>query len=259
MPIVNGRGENNQAGHTVDDAGNTQVDFVWGNFPLQPNTGRDEDLDPLLDNHHLATTGYANYPQFIPNYDGLIQYDRFGNVMNNDTQDDGTADQGLEVVIPDFVRLTLSAADDLAGNVGLQLYTFSHVLTASYIESTGKTVRVTAYDEDYGNWSNATNAALNGLKVGDELDLSALTDDADPAVSLGLGVVKVTKVNNDDNNSWFEFKSSTELNLDKVALGTIYAGPNLVNIITVQRPNVTAPGMIANEDRNINVRYFAVS
>lgn len=237
MPIVNGRGELNGAGHTEDSAGNTQVDFVWGNLPLQPNTGRDVDLNPALDNHAFATNGWSNYPQFIPNYPG----------------DD---DQQLEVVVPDFVRLTLSAADDLAGNLGLDLYTFGHALTASYIESTGKTVRVTAYDTAYGTWSNASNAALNGLRAGDELDLSQLTDTADPAVSFELGNVTVTDVNNDGSSSWFEFKSSTNLNLDSEAQGTIYAGPNLVNIVTVQRPNETAPGDIVNDGRNVNVRYF---
>ena len=27
----------NQDGHLLDTAGNVAVDFVWGNFPLQPN------------------------------------------------------------------------------------------------------------------------------------------------------------------------------------------------------------------------------
>ena len=237
MPIVNGRGEGNMAGHTIDDAGNTQVDFVWGNLPIQPNTGRDDDLDPALDNHAIVTTGYANYPQFIPNYEG----------------DD---DQQLEVVVPDFVRLTIQNAGDLASDIGLDLYTFSHVLTASYVESTAKTVRVTAYDTDFGTWSNASGAALNGLRVGDELDLTALTDDADPVVSLGLGVVKVTNVENDGSDSWFEFKTATALELDTVAVGDIYAGPNLVDVVTVQRPNETAPGDIVDDGRNVNVRYF---
>lgn len=222
---------------TRDDAGNVQVDFVWGNLPMQPDEDRSTPLNPALDNHIIATTGYANFPQYIPNYAG-----------------DGDTD--FEVVVPNFVRLSLSAADDLANANNLNLYTFNHTLTASYIESTGKTVRVTAYDTAYGTWSNASGAALNGLIAGDELDLSQLTDDADPAVNLGLGVVKVTKVNNDGGDSWFEFKSDTALNLDQVALGTIYAGPNLVNVVTVQRPNQTAPGDIVDEGRNVNVRYF---
>lgn len=260
MPIVYGLGNENGAGHTEDSNGNIQVDFVWGNFPLQPNDQRDDNLDYTLDNHSIARDGWSNYPQYIPNYDGLVQFS--GNedsaLLNDDTQNDGDPDPELEVVIPNFVRMTRDAASDLADGSGLQLYDFSHVLTASYVESTGKTVRVTAYDTDYGTWSNAANAALNGLQVGDELNLVELTDDADPAVNLELGVVKVTKVNNDGSDSWFEFKSATELNLDTAAGGNIYAGPNLVNIITVQRPNETAPGDIANLGRNVNVRFFSV-
>lgn len=259
MPIVYGLGEPNMAGHTVDDAGNTQIDFAWGNMPIQPNTGREDDLDPALDNHILVTTGYGNYPQFIPNYDGLVQYS--GNedsaLLNNDTQNDGTADQELEFVIPNFVRLTRDAASDLAAGNGLDLYEFGHYLTVSYVESTGKTVRVTAYDTDYGTWSNASGAALNGLRAGDELYFTGLEINEVP---VDFGTIKVTNVENDGSDSWFEFKLATapEVAYDDIAVGNVWAGPNLVNIITVQRPNETAPGDIANIGRNVNVRYFSL-
>lgn len=219
-----------------DDLGNVQVDFVWGNFPLQPDELRDTPLDPTLDNHSIATTGYSNYPSFIPNYAG-----------------DGDTDP--EFVVPDVLRKTLNQAADLIEAAGGSFLPVDHYLTASYVESTGKTVRVTAYDTEFANWSNTSGAALVGLKVGDELDLSALTDDQVISTNLGLGVVKVTKVNNDGSNSWFEFKSATELALDTAAAGTVYAGPNLVEIVTVVRPN-TGPGTIQNEGRNINVRFI---
>ena len=243
--------------YPTDDLGHPQVDFVWGNIPMQPNDERGmATLDPALDNHVIAAEGYSNYPSFIPNYDGLNQYNNLNVLINEDSQGDGDPDAGLEVVIPDFVRLTLSAAGDLADKSALSLNTISHVLTATYVESTAKVVRVTAYDTDYGNWGNSSSEALIGLRVGDELNLSNLTDTSDPAVSLELGTVKVTKVNNDGDQSWFEFKSATELALDTAASGTVYAGPNLVNIVTVQRPNHTAPGAIANVERWVNVRYI---
>lgn len=95
---------NNNA-HTLDSAGNTQVDFVWGNMPLQPNDVRTENTlsnfggstgdtgwaqttyatPTRLDfagttkalnngisftvasaNHELDETGYAGYPAFTP-------------------------------------------------------------------------------------------------------------------------------------------------------------------------------------------------
>jgi hypothetical protein len=49
----------------VDDLGNVQVDFVWGNLPLQPDDQRGSNtLDPTLDNHEIATEGYNGYPGF---------------------------------------------------------------------------------------------------------------------------------------------------------------------------------------------------
>jgi len=64
----------NNNGHLLDDAGNVVVDFVWGNFPLQPNdvrpdtaTGR---LDFALSNHTTAEGGWNGYPLFEPNTDG---------------------------------------------------------------------------------------------------------------------------------------------------------------------------------------------
>lgn len=55
----------------VDDLGNVQVDFVWGNLPMQPNDARGmATLDPALDNHVIAAEGWSGYPAFIPNFEG---------------------------------------------------------------------------------------------------------------------------------------------------------------------------------------------
>jgi hypothetical protein len=243
-----------------DDSGNIQVDFVWGNVPMQPDEDRGENtLDMDLDNHVIADIGWSNYPQYIPNYDGLVQYS--GNLdselLNDNNQNDEGPDADLEVVVPNFVRMTREDASDLANSLNLDLYDFGHYLTVQGVESTGKTVRVYAYDTDYSDWSNASGAALNGLKAGDELYFTNLQIDETP---VDFGTIKVTKVNNDGDNSWFEFKLATEPETayDAAAIGDVWAGPNLVNIITVQRPNSTAPGDIVNEGRNVNVRYFSL-
>lgn len=91
-----------------DSGGNVQVDFVWGNFPLQPNDDRGSaTLNPALDNHSIATTGWANFPSFLPNYAG-----------------DG--DTGLEVAVPKITgaleataltRLTAAGLTATAGAV----------------------------------------------------------------------------------------------------------------------------------------------
>lgn len=41
MATIPGLGGLNTDAHSIDDKGNVQVDFVWGNFPLQPNDDRD--------------------------------------------------------------------------------------------------------------------------------------------------------------------------------------------------------------------------
>ncbi|CAB4192980.1 hypothetical protein UFOVP1243_1, partial [uncultured Caudovirales phage] len=64
----------NNDGHLVDSAGNVAIDFVWGNFPIQPNDVRPnttaERLDPALDNHIIALSGWNGFPQYSPNTAG---------------------------------------------------------------------------------------------------------------------------------------------------------------------------------------------
>lgn len=219
---------------TRDSLGNVQVDFVWGNFPLQPDADRGGNtLDPTLDNHSIATTGYANFPQFIPNYAG-----------------DG--DTGFEVVVPDVLRKTVAEANTILDAVNLNLQNTSHTLVASYITSTGKTVRVSAVSDsfDYG-------PPLSGLRVGDELHFTL--DIGSGPTTVDFGTVKVTKVNEDGSNSWFEFKVGTApvVAYDDAAVGTIYGGENLINVITVQAAGGGgSEGTIHNEGYNVWTRTF---
>jgi hypothetical protein len=82
----------NNDGNPVDSAGNVQVDFVWGNFPMQPNDERADGtptatvttnpvgnyggwtntgtvqsalLDTTKDGHNIATADWAGFPSFI--------------------------------------------------------------------------------------------------------------------------------------------------------------------------------------------------
>ena len=60
----------NNNGNLLDDAGEVAIDFVWGNFPIQPNDARPnttaERLDPALDSHIIALSGWNGYPQYSP-------------------------------------------------------------------------------------------------------------------------------------------------------------------------------------------------
>ena len=64
----------NENGNLLDDAGNIVIDHVWGNMPMQPNDVRVENggglLDPDLDNHGIAYTGWNGYPLYEPNTAG---------------------------------------------------------------------------------------------------------------------------------------------------------------------------------------------
>ena len=76
----------NNNGNLLDDAGNVAIDFVWGNFPIQPNDARPDAasatlsttvtervagrLDPAADNHIIALSGWNGFPLYNPNTAG---------------------------------------------------------------------------------------------------------------------------------------------------------------------------------------------
>jgi hypothetical protein len=76
----------NNNGNLLDTSGEVAVDFVWGNFPIQPNDARPDAasatlsttvttrvagrLAPTLDNHIIALSGWGGYPLFTANSAG---------------------------------------------------------------------------------------------------------------------------------------------------------------------------------------------
>ena len=225
--------------YPTDDAGHPQVDFVWGNMPMQPDDERGmATLDPALDNHVIADIGWSNYPAYIPNYSG----------------DD---DSGLEYVVPDLLRKTRSEAEALLSNHNsdLNLFDIAHYLTVNRVATAGKTVRVYAYDTD--SWDDGQ-GALNGLRVGDELYFTSLEIDEVPT---SFGTIKVTAVNDEgeEPETYFEFKVAEAYSpdIDEDATGSVWAGPNLEDVITLQRFWNPA-GSIKNPGTNVHVRYFSL-
>ena len=259
-----------------DDSGNVQVDFVWGNVPMQPNDARSYDefsfgggsgdvgwsstyqlaggnlTQGTLENNvavqdlfninpeigtdsNRVTTGYSNFPGYIPDYAG----------------DD---DSGLEAVIPNLVRLTRSAANALLDAANLDYYVAYHNLEVQSIESTGKTVRVYAYNESWNNWGGYAGAELNGLRVGDEVSINSNYDGTD----YDWTNVKVTALALDETDSWFEFEEAAVISpaIDTlIDAGTVFAGDNLVDVVTLQRSNHAA-GSIKNEGFEVHYRCF---
>jgi len=97
----------NNNGNLLDSAGNIAVDFVWGNFPLQPNDQRPDTatgrLNYDLDNHVLAETGWNGYPLFVPNTDG--------SAVDSDSPADGIQN--------DEIFLNIALNPDVTGTVEL--------------------------------------------------------------------------------------------------------------------------------------------
>ena len=95
----------NTNGHLVDDKGNVAVDFVWGNFPLQPNDVRAENggalLDYTLDSHNIVEDGWNGYPLYTPNsvgsQTGGVDYVTVPNVLGSVATDAATLLGDLEL------------------------------------------------------------------------------------------------------------------------------------------------------------------
>jgi hypothetical protein len=108
----------NNNGNLLDDAGEVAIDFVWGNFPIQPNDVRPDAasatlsttvttrvagrLDPAADNHIVALSGWNGYPQYLP----------------GDAGEDviGTTDY---VLVPSVLGLTTALATDAMKDASL--------------------------------------------------------------------------------------------------------------------------------------------
>ena len=95
----------NTNGHLVDSAGNVAVDFVWGNFPMQPNDVRAENggslLDYTLDSHNIVEDGWNGYPGYTPNTAGGqtagVDYITVPNVLGSVATDAATLLGDLEL------------------------------------------------------------------------------------------------------------------------------------------------------------------
>lgn len=110
----------NQNGRLIDDSGNVVVDFVWGNFPIQPNDVRAENggglLDYTLDSHNIVEDGWNGYPLYTPN-------------------DPGSQTGGVDyITVPNVLGSVATDASALLGDLEL------NTTTASAATNTPKTV-----------------------------------------------------------------------------------------------------------------------
>jgi hypothetical protein len=128
----------------TDTSGQQAVDFVWGNFPMQPNNDRaaaitpanigggagdyswsattrvaSDRLNPALSNHAVAEAAYAGYPGFTGNDDGAyvsgVAYIVVPSVLGDTTAValDELKDAGYEAAN----ITTATAATNVAGSI----------------------------------------------------------------------------------------------------------------------------------------------
>jgi hypothetical protein len=161
----------NENGNLLDTAGNVVVEFVWGNFPLQPNDVREENggdlLDATLDNHRIAYEGWNGYPLYTPNTAGP---EGAGFIVVPNVIGETTAvatriltDDGLVVTAATAATNAAKVVTDIARTEGETdtVYTTS----AAHGYSAGQKVTV----------SNTGVAALNGVKVIDSVTTDTFT------------------------------------------------------------------------------------
>lgn len=166
----------NENGNLVDDAGNVVVDFVWGNFPLQPNDVREENkqdwvtdplLDPALDNHSIAYEGWNGYPLYSPDTEGaegagyIVVPSVVGQTLTNATdilEDDGlvvtvaTAAANVRKAITRFNATSATVARVYTGSASTAYPVGSKVTIQNGIDDAGESdVNVPTYA--YGTWT----------------------------------------------------------------------------------------------------------
>jgi hypothetical protein len=113
----------NNNGNLLDTSGEVAVDFVWGNFPIQPNDARPDAasatlsttvttrvagrLDPEADNHIIALSGWNGFPLYNPNTAG----------------EDVAGDAVDYVLVPSVLGLTTALAQDAMKDASLVVTT----------------------------------------------------------------------------------------------------------------------------------------
>ena len=144
----------NNNGHLVDDKGNVVVDFVWGNFPLQPNDDRPDTarLDFALDNHVIAETGWNGYPLYEPNTDGEYV--------------SGTA----YIVVPNVLGLTTALAVDALKDAG---YTAGNITTATAATNAAKSITLVTRTAGSTEVSITATGAVAAYPVGTKITVAS--------------------------------------------------------------------------------------
>jgi len=137
----------NNNGNLLDTAGEVAIDFVYGNFPIQPNDARPDAasatlsttvytrvagrLDPAADSHINALSGWNGYPLYTPNTTG-----------------EDVAGSVDYILVPDVRGFTTALAEDAMKDASLTVTTaaaaVNAVSTITAVSRTGTTATITS-------------------------------------------------------------------------------------------------------------------
>jgi len=155
----------NNNGNLLDDAGNVAIDFVWGNFPIQPNDARPDAasatlsdtvytrvagrLDPAADNHIIALSGWNGFPLYNPGSYG-----------------EDVAGATDYVLVPNVLGLTTALATDAMKDASLVPTTAAAATNAAGV--------VTAASRTAGSGVTTITDSAHGFVTGNKVTISSV-------------------------------------------------------------------------------------
>ena len=158
----------NNNGNLLDTASQVAIDFVYGNFPIQPNDDRPDAasatlsttvttrvagrLAPTLGDHINALSGWNGYPQYTPNTTG-----------------EDVAGSVDYILVPSVIGLTTALATDAMKDATLV------PTTAAAATNAAKTI--TALQRDAGTTVLQVAVSTHGYSIGQKVTISGLSAD----------------------------------------------------------------------------------
>lgn len=205
-----------------------RIDFAWGNIPMQPNDDRDEPLDPELDSHIIATSGYQNFPAFTR---GGIFDDTDANISVPNLVGLANPTAALEALENVGLVLGDTNSSQVGANSGNNGTVKSQSPVAGTLVNEGDSVDIVVYDNPQvtvPNLAGQTQSAVNSLLSSNNLISGTVTTSTTGATS----------------SNWSTVKSQSP------AAGSLVAPGSAVNYVFYDYVSTATTGAISGFTRN---------
>jgi hypothetical protein len=215
----------NNNGNLLDSAGEVAIDFVWGNFPIQPNDARPDAasatlsttvttrvagrLDPAADNHIIALSGWNGYPLYNP-----------------DTEGEDVLGATDYVLVPSVLGLTTALATDAMKDASLVPTTAAAATNAAGV--------VTAVSRTAGSAVATITDASHGFITGNKVTIS---NTGDATVN---GTYTVTRLT--DNTFTVTTSATTAVALSAITGAVVAVAGTIKTQSVAAGANQIAPG-----------------